>query len=211
MPREARVGLIQRSHQRTIANPNKKQQTRKVCKLGTNRVRQSFAKHSMPKQFYQNFYKLQMAMLDNKHNVIIFGPEASGKCEALERCIEQFSMSNKIALITSKGVLLSAAHCNENVDGYDIGGRSPLVLDAVPDQYDMIIIDGLCDNWKDVLEKYQGVRIIMTIRLDSFKKISEELKEHFRIIAKTSVFDVETRTKGISRIWLNNDAPKSKI
>lgn len=155
----------------------------------------------MEKRYYKDFYKLQMTMLNNRHNVIIFGPESSGKCEALERCIEQFSLSDRIALLTSKSVLFAKAYDNENVTCYN-WHRDQKRIDPnqIGDQYNMIIIDGYCENWDEFIKSHPDARIVMAIRSDSFGDLDSKIKRRFKIIAKTGIIEDQDRIKGIIAI-----------
>lgn len=155
----------------------------------------------MQKVYYHNFYKLQMAMQGNNSNVVIFGPESSGKCEALERCMEQFSMTGKVAIFTSKGVLQNFAHRNENIDCYDWHGEKRKIdCDLIDKDYDVLLIDGYCENWVSVLNRFPNTRVIMTVRAASFNDVSLCLKQQFGIVAKTGFVKNMDGVKGILTI-----------
>ena len=156
---------------------------------------------NMERRYYQNFYKLEMAMLDNNHNVVIFGPESSGKCEAIERCLELFSITKSIALFTSKGVLMSAARRSENITCFDWNlSQKTIKCNDMSNQYDMIIIDGYCKNWEEIIESNPTSRVIMAMRIESFKNLDCAIKKHFKIAAKTGIVDEVNRIKGILQI-----------
>ena len=156
---------------------------------------------NMEKSYYQNFYKLEMAMQNNDHNVIIFGPESSGKCEAIERCLELFSVSQSIALCTSKGVLMSIASRKENIDCFCWNtSQKTIDCDKIPNKYNLIIIDGYCENWEEMINSHSTARIIMAMRIRSFRDLSGDIKQRFKIASKTGMVDDQNRVKGILQI-----------
>lgn len=149
--------------------------------------------------YYQNFYKLQMAVMETSDNVLIFGPAASGKKDALERCIEEYGKDYKTALLTRKTALLNASYELDNVVCIN---WDKTVKNVEPDwlstnQYDFVIIDGYCENWQELIEAYPGTRFIMSMRANTNSAIPEDLKQHFRIVAKCGFVDKENKVKGI--------------
>ncbi len=155
----------------------------------------------MNKPYYQNFYKLQMAMMENDTNVVIFGPAASGKCDALERCIEEFGKEKSIALFTRKTALLMVAYKYPNTTciNWDTSVKT-INSNWLKEQFDIIIIDGYCENWKDIVDVFPHAKIIMAVRADSNKDLPTELKRHFRIVAKCGFVDKEYKHKGITNV-----------
>ena len=150
------------------------------------------------KPYYQNFYKLQMAVMDSKDNVLIYGPAASGKKDALERCMEEYGQENKVAILTRKTALLHAAYRLDNTTclSWD---KTVKTIDPswLNNEYDYVLIDGYCENWKELLEAYPHTRFIMAMRATTNNDISEPLKQHFRIIAKCGFITTEPKQKGI--------------
>lgn len=154
-------------------------------------------------KYYQNFYKLQMAMLDNNDNVVIFGPAASGKCDAIERCIEEYGKDKKVALLTNKTALLIKAYEFPNVTCYNWNtGLKNINPEWIKEYYDVIIIDGFCENWREVVQAFDKSRIIMAVRAEHNKDLSGELKQTFRIVAKSGFVDQDRKSKGITSIRL---------
>lgn len=153
------------------------------------------------KPYYQNFYKLQMAIMETNDNVVIFGPAASGKCDALERCIEEYGKENNVALLTRKTALMIEAYKHPNVTciNWDTSIKK-IEPSWLKDKYEYIIIDGYCENWKSVVEAFPEARIIMALRADTNKDIPTEVKQHFRIVAKCGFVDTEHKTKGITSV-----------
>ena len=153
------------------------------------------------KPYYQNFYKLQMAMMETKDNVVVFGPAASGKCDALERCIEEYGKENNVALLTRKTALMIEAYKHPNVTciNWDTSVKK-IEPNWLKDKYEYIIIDVYCVNWKQVVYAFQEARIIMALRADTNKDIPTEVKQHFRIVAKCGFVDTEHKTKGITSV-----------
>ena len=153
------------------------------------------------KPYYQNFYKLQMAMIETKDNVVVFGPAASGKCDALERCIEEYGKENNVALLTRKTALMIEAYKHPNVTciNWDTSVKK-IEPNWLKDKYEYIIIDGYCENWKQVVDAFPEARIIMALRADTNKDIPTEVKQHFRIVAKCGFVDTEHKTKGITSV-----------
>ena len=153
------------------------------------------------KPYYQNFYKLQMAMMETKDNVVVFGPAASGKCDALERCIEEYGKENNVALLTRKTALMIEAYKHPNVTciSWDTSVKK-IEPNWLKDKYEYIIIDGYCENWKQVVDAFPEARIIMALRADTNKDIPTEVKQHFRIVAKCGFVDTEHKTKGITSV-----------
>ena len=152
--------------------------------------------------YYQNFYKLQMAMMENNDNVLIFGPAASGKKDALERCIEEYGRDHKTALLTRKTALLNAAYNLENVVclNWDKTLKEVESQWLSQDEFDFVIIDGYCENWQELVATYPDTRFIMAMRAASNNAIPSELKRAFRIVAKCGFVNEETKTKGILSI-----------
>jgi hypothetical protein len=139
-----------------------------------------------------------MAMMEANDNVLIFGPAASGKKDALERCIEEYGQKHKVALLTRKTALLHAAYKMENITclSWD---KTVKTIDPswLNKNYEFIIIDGYCENWKELLEEYPTSRFIMAMRATSNKDIPEDLKKSYRIIAKCGFIEVTDKQKGI--------------
>ena len=153
------------------------------------------------KPYYQNFYKLQMAMIENDSNVVIFGPAASGKCDALERCIEEYGKENEVALLTRKTALLIEAYKHPDVTCINWDSSMERVEPGwFKHKYKYIIIDGYCKNWKEIIEQFPEARIIMAIRADANKDIPTEVKQSFRIVAKCGFIDNEHKVKGITSV-----------
>ena len=155
----------------------------------------------MKRPVYQNFYKLQMAMNGSDDNVLIFGPAASGKCDALALCISHFSKLGDVAVFSNKTALMIEAYDHDNVRCYN---WDPSMLRLKPEwiigEHDVIIIDGYCTNWKELIERHPNVRFIMAMRADSQGNIPHELKQNFRIIAKSGWINLPDKIKGITSI-----------
>jgi hypothetical protein len=155
----------------------------------------------MNKPYYQNFYKLQMAMMEKENdNVLIFGPAASGKCDALERCIAEYGRENKVALLTKKSALFRASY------GLDVTcitwstDDREIKPEWLKDKFDYIIIDGYCTNWEELIKAFPTAKFIMAVRADTKGDLPTDLKQAFRIIAKCGYIDKETKTKGITSV-----------
>lgn len=144
-----------------------------------------------------------MAMLDSNDNVVIFGPAASGKCDAIERCIEEYGKEKKIALLTNKTALLIKAYEFPNVTCYNWNTELKKINpEWIKEFYDVIIIDGFCENWRELVKEFDKSRIIMTVRAEHNKDLSGELKKAFRIVAKSGFVDQDRKSKGITSIRL---------
>jgi hypothetical protein len=155
----------------------------------------------MTKLPYQNFYKVQMLMLNNNENVLVFGPAASGKCDALEKFVEQYSIDHTIALFTNKTALNSAAYGRDNVTCFNWHpSMVRLNPEWIPSSFDMIIIDGKCENWNELINAFPHARFVMAVRANSQSDIPIEMKRSFRIIAKSACINEESRTKGIVNV-----------
>jgi phage terminase small subunit len=63
--------------------------------------------------------------------------------------------------------------------------------------FDVVIIDGYCENWDVLVRAYPNTRFIMAMRANTSAAISNELKRSFRIVAKSGFTDKESKTKGI--------------
>ena len=64
----------------------------------------------------------------------------------------------------------------------------------------MIIIDGYCENWLEIMRSHPGSRIIMAVRANTFGDLDREIKKQFKIVAKTGVVEDQNRIKGIVAI-----------
>lgn len=158
--------------------------------------------NAMNKPYYQNFYKLQMAMMEQKKdNVLIFGPASSGKCDALERCIEEYGKENNVVLLTRKTALLMVAYQYPNVTciNWDTSIKN-INPEWFKEDYDVIIIDGYCENWHQIVNKFPNKRIIMAVRANTNQELSTELKRNFRIVAKCGFTSQDYKTKGITGV-----------
>lgn len=144
-----------------------------------------------------------MAMSDTNDNVVIFGPAASGKCDAIERCIEEYGKEHMVALLTTKTALLIKAYEFPNVTCYNWNtDLKKIQPEWIKEKYDVIIIDGFCENWQEIVKHFDGSRIIMAMRAESNKDLSGELKQSFRIVAKSGFVDQERKSKGITSVRL---------
>ena len=142
-----------------------------------------------------------MAMIENDSNVVIFGPAASGKCDALERCIEEYGKENEVALLTRKTALLIEAYKHPDVTCINWDSSMERVEPGwLKHKYKYIIIDGYCKNWKEIIEQFPEARVIMAIRADANKDIPTEVKQNFRIVAKCGFIDTEHKIKGITSV-----------
>ena len=127
----------------------------------------------MNKPYYQNFYKLQMAMMEKENdNVLIFGPAASGKCDALERCIEEYGKEKNVVLLTRKTALLMVAYKYPNVTciNWDTSIKN-IKPEWFKENYDIIIIDGYCENWQQLVNTFPDKRIIMAVKKETLSYI----------------------------------------
>jgi hypothetical protein len=144
-----------------------------------------------------------MAMQEIDTNLLIFGPAASGKCDALEKCIEEYGRNNETALLTTKTALLSAAY---GFSGITCISWSPENKKINPEwikkKYDYIIIDGYCENWENLLTAFPETKFIMAVRATTKGDLSNNLKKAFRVIAKCGFIDKETKTKGITSVTI---------
>ena len=155
----------------------------------------------MEKRFYQNYYKLQLAMQDHDENIIIFGPASSGKCDALEKCIEDYGKEKNMILLTSKTALMIAAY---NQPSTTCLNWEPSMKRIDPkwikNNPEIIIIDGYCENWKEIIESFPSAKFIMAVRVDGKKDLDDDLKKNFRILAKSGYTNSKEKTKGITQV-----------
>lgn len=156
---------------------------------------------NMSNNFYQNFYKLEMAMQDNNEHVLIYGGEASGKTDAIECCLELLSKDNSIAVLTNRSSITRVAYPLSNVTCYNWNKELRLIDPSwITEHYDIIIIDGMCVNWLELMGEFKDSRIIMCIRANDADEIPQDLKNAFGIKAYTKILKKDEHLKGIASV-----------
>ena len=155
----------------------------------------------MSDNYYQNFYKLEMAMQDNIEHVLIYGGEASGKADAIECCMKLLSNEHNVAVLTASSGLTRAAYPFNKVTCYNWNKDMKLIdPDWITEHYDIIIIDGFCVNWMEILDAFKTSRIIMSIRANSLDEIPQDLKNAFGIKARSEIIKKDEHLKGITSV-----------
>ena len=72
--------------------------------------------------------------------------------------------------------------------------------DWITEHYDIIIIDGFCVNWMEILDAFKNSRIIMSIRANSLDEIPQDLKNAFGIKARSEIIKKDEHLKGITSV-----------
>ena len=96
---------------------------------------------------------------------------------------------------------MSIASRKENIDCFCWNtSQKTIDCDKIPNKYNLIIIDGYCENWEEMINSHSTARIIMAMRIRSFRDLSGDIKQRFKIASKTGMVDDQNRVKGILQI-----------